>query len=148
MPAFAKSWCNSITARPARVNQHLFAVEAKPLAVEILWPIDNGRPVVSARLEALHINVPEKESLMNRGLQLDSLHRLDVVLLVEKKQLNSGGMPGEDREIHPPCRQWHREVGLGRAPSRKDPGRSLAEHRSSLVEWQSWLAWQGLQLES
>jgi hypothetical protein len=55
---------------------------------------------MSARLEALDVNVPEKESLVGGGLELDDLNRLDVVMLVEEKQFDGGGIPGEDREIH------------------------------------------------
>jgi hypothetical protein len=56
---------------------------------------------MSAGLEALDIDVPEKESLVDVGLELDDLDRLDIVVFVEEQQLDGGGIPGEDREIHP-----------------------------------------------
>jgi hypothetical protein len=55
---------------------------------------------MSARLEALDIDVPEKESLVGGGIELDDLDRLEVVMLVEEEQFDGGGIPGEDREIH------------------------------------------------
>jgi hypothetical protein len=86
-------------AEGIRVDQHLVAVESKPLAVEILGPIDTVS-VMSAWSEAVDMDVPEKESLVDSGLQLNDLDWLDVVMLVEKKQLDGSGIPGEDREIH------------------------------------------------
>jgi hypothetical protein len=35
-----------------------------------------------------------------RGVELDDLDRLEVVMLVEEKQFDGGGIPGEDREVH------------------------------------------------
>jgi hypothetical protein len=55
---------------------------------------------MGARLEALDIDVPEKEGLVGVRLKLDDLHWLDVVMPLEEKQFNSRGIPGEDREIH------------------------------------------------
>jgi hypothetical protein len=55
---------------------------------------------MSARFEALNIDVPEKESLVRGRLELDDLDRLGVVVFVEEKQLDAGGIPREDREIH------------------------------------------------
>ena len=55
---------------------------------------------MSARLEAGDIDVPEKESLVVGGIELDDLDWLDVVLPLEDKQLDSRGIPGEDREIY------------------------------------------------
>jgi hypothetical protein len=40
--------------------------------VEILWPVNTVR-VMSTRLEALDIDVPEKESLVDGGLKLNDL---------------------------------------------------------------------------
>ena len=77
------------------VNQHLIAVEPKPHAVEILWPIDTVG-VKSARLEALDVDVPEKESLVVGGIELDDLDWLNVVLPLKEKQLDGRGIPGED----------------------------------------------------
>ena len=77
------------------VNQHLIAVEPKPHAVEILWPIDTVG-VMSARLEAGDIDVPEKESLVVGGIELDDLDWLNVVLPLKEKQLDGRGIPGED----------------------------------------------------
>jgi hypothetical protein len=81
------------------VNQYLIAVEAKSLAVEILWTINAVR-VMGARLQAPDIDVPEKESLVGGGFELDDLNGLDGVLPVKEKQLNTGGVAGENREIH------------------------------------------------
>jgi hypothetical protein len=55
---------------------------------------------MSARLEALDIDVPEKEGLVAGGLELDDLVWLNVIMLVEQKQFDSGGISREDREIH------------------------------------------------
>src|SRR6516164_3781647 len=82
-------------AQGIRVDQDLIAVEAKPLAVEILWPIDTVG-VMSARLEALDIDVPKKESLVVGGIELDDLDWLNVVLPLKEKQLDGRGIPGED----------------------------------------------------
>jgi hypothetical protein len=57
--------------------------------VEVLWPID-AVCVMRARLKALDIDVPEKESLMGGGLELDDLDWLDVVMLVPYTELFSG----------------------------------------------------------
>ena len=57
---------------------------------------------MSARLEALDMDVPEIESPVVLGVELDDLDRLEVVVLVEEKQFDGGGIPGEDREIHSP----------------------------------------------
>jgi hypothetical protein len=86
-------------AQGIRVDQHFVAVKAKPSAVEILWPI-NTVGVKSAGFEALDIDVPKEESLVDAGLELDDLEWLDVVVLVEEKQFDSRGISGEDREIH------------------------------------------------
>jgi hypothetical protein len=74
------------------VDQDLVAVEAKASTVEILWPI-NTVGVMSAGPEALDMYVPEEESLVDGGLELDDLHWLDVVMLVEEKQLDGRGIP-------------------------------------------------------
>src|SRR5215469_1039901 len=87
-------------ARGIRVDQHLVAVEAKASAVEVLWSVDTVR-VMGAWFKAFDINVPEKERLINGGLQLDDLDRPDVVMRVEEKEFDAGGMPGKDREINP-----------------------------------------------
>jgi hypothetical protein len=55
--------------------------------VEIRWPIDTVG-VMSARLEALDIDVPEKESVVGGGLEVDDLDRLEVVMLVEEKEFD------------------------------------------------------------
>src|SRR5262249_49738426 len=77
----------------------LVAVEAKPLAVQIRRSIDTVG-VMSTGFEALDIDVPEKESLVGVRLKLDDLDRLGIVMFVEEKQFDGGGIPGEDREIH------------------------------------------------
>ena len=77
------------------VNQHLIAVEPKPYAIGILWPIDTVG-VMRARLEALDIDVPEKESLVVGGIELDDLDWLNVVLPLKEKQFDGRGIPGED----------------------------------------------------
>ena len=82
-------------AQGIRVNQHLVAIEAKASAMEILWPIDTVG-VMSARLEAPDVDVPEKKRLVDGRLELDDLDWLDVVLLGEEKQLNGGGISRED----------------------------------------------------
>jgi hypothetical protein len=51
---------------------------------------------MSARLEAFDIDVPEKESLVVRGIELDDLDRLNVVLPLKEKQLDDRGISGED----------------------------------------------------
>jgi hypothetical protein len=81
------------------VNQHFFAVEPEPFAVEILRPIDTIG-VMSARLEAPEVDVPEKESLVVGRLELNDLDRLDVLLPLKQKQLDASGVSGEDREIY------------------------------------------------
>jgi hypothetical protein len=77
------------------IKQQLVAVEPKPFAVEILWPIDTVG-IMSARPEASDKDVPEKE----RGFELDDLDWLDVVVPLKQKQLDGRGIPGEDREIY------------------------------------------------
>ena len=83
--------------------------------MEILWPIDTVG-VMSARLEAPDVDVPEEKGLVDGGLELDDLDGLDVVLLVEEKQLNGGGISREDREIHSvfidSSTEWPRSAGL------------------------------------
>src|SRR6516162_10482846 len=81
------------------VNQDLVAVETKPSAAEVLRPVDAVR-IMSARLEASDVDVPEKESLVFRGLELDNLDWLDVILPNEEKQLDAYRVPREDGEIH------------------------------------------------
>jgi hypothetical protein len=81
------------------VNQHFVAVEPKPFAVEILRPIDTIG-VMSARLEAPEVNVPEKESLVVGRFELNDLDRQDVLLPLKQKQLDARGVSGEDREIY------------------------------------------------
>jgi hypothetical protein len=73
-------------------------VETKPTAVEVVWPID-AVGIMSARLEASDIDVPEEESLVVRGLELDDLDWLDVILPLKQKQLDGRGVRGEDGEI-------------------------------------------------
>ena len=73
-------------AQGIRVNQHVVAVKAKSLTVEILWPVNTVR-VMSTRLEALDVDVPEKESLVDGGIELDDLDRLDVIVPLKQKQL-------------------------------------------------------------
>jgi hypothetical protein len=51
---------------------------------------------VSARLEAPDVDVPEKKGLVDGRLESDDLDWLDVVVLVEEKQLNGGGISRED----------------------------------------------------
>ena len=51
---------------------------------------------MSARLEAGDIDVPEKESLVVGGIELDDLDWLNVVLPLKEKQLDGRGIPGED----------------------------------------------------
>jgi hypothetical protein len=67
--------------------------------VEVLGTID-AVGVMSARLETLDVDVPEKEGPVVVGIELDGLDRLHVVVWVEEKQLDGGGIPGEDREVH------------------------------------------------
>jgi hypothetical protein len=55
---------------------------------------------MSPRLEASDVDVPEKESLVVRGLELDNLDWLDIVLPHEEKQLDAHRVPREDGEIH------------------------------------------------
>jgi hypothetical protein len=81
------------------VNQDLVAVETKPSAVEILRPID-AIGIMSSRLQASDVDVPEKESLVVRGLELDDLNRLDVILPLKQEQIDARGVSGEDREIY------------------------------------------------
>ena len=81
------------------VDQYLIAVEAKSVAVEILWTI-NAVGVMSARSQAPDINMPEKEGLVGGGLELDDLHGLEGILPLKEKQLDASGVAGEDREIH------------------------------------------------
>ncbi len=59
-------------AQGIRVDQHLVAVKAKSLTVEIQWPVNTVR-VMSTSLEALDVDVPEKESQVGEGLKLDDL---------------------------------------------------------------------------
>ena len=82
-------------AQGVGVNQHLVGVEPKSYSVEILWPI-NTVGVRGARLEALDIDVPEKESLVVEGIELDDLDWLNVVLPLKEKQFDGRGIPGED----------------------------------------------------
>ena len=46
------------------------------------------------------INMPEKEGLVGRGLELDDLHGLEGNLPLKEKQLDARGVAGKDREIH------------------------------------------------
>ena len=78
-------------AQGIRVNQHLIAIEAKASAMEILWPIDTVG-VMSARLEAPDVDVPEKKGLVDGGLELDDLDWLDVVVSLKQKQLDGRGI--------------------------------------------------------
>jgi len=66
--------------------------------VEILRPIDTIG-VMSARLEAPEVDVPEKESLVVGRFELNDLERLDVLLPLKQKQLDGRGVRGEDGEI-------------------------------------------------
>jgi hypothetical protein len=112
--ASSRSKSDFVLPRALGVDQHLVGVEAKPFAVEILRSVHAIR-VMSAGLKALDIDVPEKPRLVVRR-ELDDLNWLDVVMLVEEQQFDTGGIAGKDREIHSllidRSTQWMRLAGL------------------------------------